>query len=595
MNFKSWQEILNEYTRTFENCRYDHITKDAQTYIADVMSTDHQMDNNYYRSFGTYRHDILADTSIIKINETKLNENDILENFYNITGTGNYVPNYIFSGIVLNKNFAANGNEVSLEDIFAEFGYDYLKACDSSLIAHHKDPIYFEQSKIEDGQTIPGGYYEIVPTGNKFYEKDDRGEDTSIIIEYDGQYCPTVDELLSGKLYIVIKSGELEPQKIYFNNKFLPTLFINDDKYPNNIEKYILEGQQTMKLCDICMFQKLGCQIIWDEELIKLVNIKYIKKLVYEKICSDLGYSSNPDECPVQQKDIYFKFYFHVKVKLNTATTWHYIIYYITNNRQPAQVISTNKFIDWENEIDNNNLDIQDNSNLNENYNIFLNPFTNNNTTGKLTIGSVINIPCIILEMSMGVSLILKGFSPIPPSLVKKYTLSWYDYVEDDGISMTVLIYNIIISGASNVKINDVDISNEVNSVKFSDEPGPVLSTYYINIDIPEILKDNIQFSIAGYTNSPDNIEKFTPIEENGFESTKIYHKSQEAYTINKIADGKTFQILKSENYNIDENIFNSGWIDLKGFTIEVNNTVKTISNIYLNIHMHIDNPTNNE
>ena len=594
MNFKSWQEILNEYTRTFENCRYDHITKDAQTYIADVMSTDHQMDNDYYRSFGTYRHDILADTSIVKINETKINENNILENFYNITGTDNYKPYYIFSGIVLNKNFAANGNEVSLEDIFAEFGYDYLKACDSSLIAHHKDPIYFEQAKIENGQTIPGGYYEIVPIGNKFYEKDERGEDTSIIIEYDGQYCPTVDELLSGKLYIVIKSGNMEPQKIYFNNRFLPTLFINDDKYPNNIEMYILEGQQTMKLCDICMFQKLGCQIIWDEELIKLVNIKYIKKLVYEKICSDLGYSSNPNDCPVQQEDIYFKFYFHVKVKLNSATTWHYIIYYITNNRQPAEVISTNKHIDWENEFDRNTgNEIPDNSNLSENYNIFLNPFTNNNTTGKLTIGtSVMIIPHITLEMSMGVSLMLKGFSPNPASTAKTYSFSWYDYIEDDGILMDVILH--IQSSAPNIKVNGETVSR--GDVMLSSN-SPLLSTYIINIDIPEILQESISFYIYGCVHGDTTYQEFTPITENGFNEITINYKSTPVYIIKKqalsnVSTTYQFIIEKTEN-DITENIFDIKNIDLKGFTINVNNNVKTISNVYLNIHMHNDNPLN--
>ena len=60
MNVKSWQEILNEYTRVFENCRYDHITKDAETYIADIMSTDHQMDiDKLYRSFGTCKYHII--------------------------------------------------------------------------------------------------------------------------------------------------------------------------------------------------------------------------------------------------------------------------------------------------------------------------------------------------------------------------------------------------------------------------------------------------------------------------------------------------------------------------------------------------------
>lgn len=222
MSNKSWQEILNEYTRVFENNRYDRLTKDTETYISDIISTDHQMSNNFYRSFGTYRHDINADSSLVKINETKIKERTVLDYFYELnavekikndddTESTIIKTNYNFSGIVLNMNYATNSNELSLEDLFAEYGYDYLRAMDSSAIAHNKEPIYFEQTKIINEETIPGGYYEILPIGTPWKEKDEWGNDVCTYLEYDGTYCPTIGEILSGKLYIVIRSGEMAP------------------------------------------------------------------------------------------------------------------------------------------------------------------------------------------------------------------------------------------------------------------------------------------------------------------------------------------------------------------------------------------------
>ena len=57
---------------------------------------------------------------------------------------------------------------------------------------------------------VEGGYYEILPIDSSFTEKNNKGEDVTINVKYDGTYVPTVNEILSGELYIVIKSGKLQ-------------------------------------------------------------------------------------------------------------------------------------------------------------------------------------------------------------------------------------------------------------------------------------------------------------------------------------------------------------------------------------------------
>ena len=582
MNVKSWQEILNEYTRVFENCRYDHITKDAETYIADIMSTDHQMDiDKLYRSFGTYRHDIQADTSIIKINETKISEKNILDNYYDIKLN----DNFIFSGIVLNKDFATNGNELSLEDLFAEFGYDYLKACDASAIAHNRPAIYFEQPKIINNETIPGGKYEIVPMGNTYYELtdnneyklDDNGKRIETSIQYDGTYCPTVDEILSGDLYIVIKSGDtLKPQKIYFNNRFLPTLFINDDKHPQNMETYILEGQQTLKLCDICMFQKLGCQIIWDESLIILNNIKYYKKYIYDIIIDKLGQNSG-----VTMDDITFKFYFHVKLKLNSDINYYYVITRYGNKLEPATALSLQEPLNL-NDIDI----IRETDNVQTDYNVFLTTFNNNNATGKLTMGLQVQ-PRILLSMSMGVSLMLQGFSTIADEAETEYELYWFDYMENDNLQ-NIEFYIIFVNSISNIAItiNDKTAEKEDNNFTISQE---VLSqTYNITMDIPSVNDDLCFYFAIKYHN---NFYNFIGNNENILYN--IPNNNDIKYEINQdiINNIQVFNIQKKVTDVLTEPI-NSNLYDLKDFNVVIQeegqeDIIRTIQSIKLTLHMY--------
>ena len=109
-----------------------------------------------------------------------------------------------------------------------------------------------------------------MPIGYEYinYDKEQKNkeiEDRTETVEYDGTYVPTAQELLSGNLYIVISSGNLDYcRKVYFNNKYMPTLFINDDKLKSKTDQYVINDQQPLKLCDIMLYQKLGCLIKWE-------------------------------------------------------------------------------------------------------------------------------------------------------------------------------------------------------------------------------------------------------------------------------------------------------------------------------------------
>lgn len=202
-----------------------------------------------------------------------------------------------FAGCVLNPVFATNANEASLEDIFVEYGYEYLKALNDSYIAQddYKGLYFFDNSSENSYSIMPIGYEYIN------YDKEQKNkeiEDRTETVEYDGTYVPTVQELLSGNLYIVISSGNLDYcRKVYFNNKYMPTLFINDDKLKSKTDQYVINDQQPLKLCDIMLYQRLGCLIRWESIFdIKLTSKfkEQISKLI-SKIYKDVNLSKYAD------------------------------------------------------------------------------------------------------------------------------------------------------------------------------------------------------------------------------------------------------------------------------------------------------------
>lgn len=278
-----YEKILKTYTNIFDFSRYDRLSYDNENKkVADIASDEHQVNNDFYRNYGTYRHDINAEEYLVKENETYFDNNELNDYYYDYKHFQKYKdPNNTnktynamqFAGCVLNPVFATNANEASLEDIFVEYGYEYLKALNDSYIAQddYKGLYFFDNSSENSYSIMPIGYEYIN------YDKEQKNkeiEDRTETVEYDGTYVPTVQELLSGNLYIVISSGNLDYcRKVYFNNKYMPTLFVNDDKLKSKTDQYVINDQQPLKLCDIVLYQRLGCLIKWESIFdIKLTN-----------------------------------------------------------------------------------------------------------------------------------------------------------------------------------------------------------------------------------------------------------------------------------------------------------------------------------
>ena len=420
-----WKTILLSYTTIFENCRFDRLgsTGGSTFGIADFKTDQHQMKNKSYRSYGTYRHTLSCDSSLIKINETNYKEDYIINNFY---GVGEI--NFDYPGIVLNKNYATNGNESSLEDLFCEYGYAYLNAVDMQYKEDNGLNLYFD----DDPSII--GAWEYLPIGSTFREEVLDENNTSIWVtkevEYDGTYVPTSEEIISGKLYLVIKSGSIEPKKIYLNNKYIPSLFLNDDKFPNNgdvndvnnenynitnktsnEDLYIINEQQPLKLCDITLYERVPCTILWDNYFV-FNNIQNFLKTLKERIS-------------ITDNRIQFRCY-----------TW--IVYYVNNKKE---ILVSNYYSDSQ-MFPTDPINI-----VNDNV-IIPNPLNKNNTP-PISIG-IASQGSIKVDIYLSVSLILKDFTtekPIIPEPEPDYTpvflrkeedstpdtyeLNWYTYKED--------------------------------------------------------------------------------------------------------------------------------------------------------------------
>ena len=301
-----YDKILRTYTNIFDFSRYDRLSYDIENKkVADIASDEHQINNIFYRNYGTYRHDINAEEYIVKENETYFDNNELNDNYYNYEYFQNYKDSndtnmtynaMQFAGCVLNPAFATNANEASLEDIFVEFGYEYLKALNNSYLSNDKyDGLYFFDNESNDSYYIMPIGYEYINYDNE--QKNKVVEDRQETVEYDGTYVPTIQELLSGNLYIVISSGNLGYcRKVYFNNKYMPTLFINDDKLKAKTDQYVINDQQPLKLCDIILYQKLGCLIKW-ESLFDIILTREFKNNYLKPLIKKLyGKTVNTDE-----------------------------------------------------------------------------------------------------------------------------------------------------------------------------------------------------------------------------------------------------------------------------------------------------------
>lgn len=424
-----YEKILKTYTNIFDFSRYDRLSYDIENKkVADIASDEHQVNNDFYRNYGTYRHDINAEEYIVKENETYFDNNELNDYYYDYDHFQKYKdPNNTnktynamqFAGCVLNPVFATNANEASLEDIFVEYGYEYLKALNDSYIAQddYKGLYFFDNSSENSYSIMPIGYEYIN------YDKERKNkeiEDRTETVEYDGTYVPTVQELLSGNLYIVISSGNLDYcRKVYFNNKYMPTLFINDDKLKSKTDQYVINDQQPLKLCDIRLYQKLGCLIKWESIFdIKLTSKfkEQISKLIL-KIYKDVNLSKYANS-------IFIVPFYNVQiiVKDEEDKDKERIIDVVTgSNHDNFSSKNIPILYNTEDEIDLNNSEthiITQDTNIT---NIVSENIANLESYKK---------PIFNLTIKASYALAVKGFTNKPKQPESKYNLYWYKIVE---------------------------------------------------------------------------------------------------------------------------------------------------------------------
>ena len=429
-----YEKILKTYTNIFDFSRYDRLSYDNENKkVADIASDEHQVNNDFYRNYGTYRHDINAEEYLVKENETYFDNNELNDYYYDYEHFQKYKdPNNTnktynamqFAGCVLNPVFATNANEASLEDIFVEYGYEYLKALNDSYIAQddYKGLYFFDNSSENSYSIMPIGYEYIN------YDKEQKNkeiEDRTETVEYDGTYVPTVYELLSGNLYIVISSGNLGYcRKIYFNNKYMPTLFINDDKLKSKTDQYVINDQQPLKLCDIVLYQRLGCLIKWESIFdIKLTtDFKTKLKSLIKKLFN------TDDELAEYADSIFIVPFYNVQIIVKDEEDKD-------KDKDKERIIDVVTGSNYDN-FSSKNIPIlyntKDEINLNNSETHIITQDTNITNIVSENIANLESYkkPIFNLIIKASYALAVKGFTNKPKQPESKYNLYWYKIVE---------------------------------------------------------------------------------------------------------------------------------------------------------------------
>lgn len=431
-----YEKILRTYTNIFDFSRYDRLSYDIENKkVADIASDEHQVNNDFYRNYGTYRHDINAEEYIVKENETYFDNNELNDNYYDYTYFQKYKdPNnksktynaMQFAGCVLNPVFATNANEASLEDIFVEYGYEYLKALNDSYIAQddYKGLYFFDNSSENSYSIMPIGYEYIN------YDKEQKNkeiEDRTETVEYDGTYVPTVQELLSGKLYIVISSGNLDYcRKVYFNNKYMPTLFINDDKLKSKTDQYVINDQQPLKLCDIMLYQKLGCLIKWESIFDIRLTVDFKKQLT-SLISNIYGKEIKEDDLASYADSVFIVPFYNVQITVKDEEN--------DNNSDKQQIIDVVTGSNHDN-FSSKNIPILYNTDegkkLNQKETHIITQDTNITNIESENIANLSSYTTPIFELTIKASyaLAVKGFTNKVEQQKSNYNLYWYKIIE---------------------------------------------------------------------------------------------------------------------------------------------------------------------
>lgn len=432
MQYIDYKEILSSYSSNLPNTRYDSLQYylKGRFEISDI-TIDKDVIDREYKSYNVYRKDITGETLSLKLNETRNDEDEVINTFYDCSLFDKEVLNtsviYRFPGVVLSHIYASNNREMTLEDLFAEYYYEYILALDTSYLLNTNKTYYFNKESINNitQEIQPSGKYNILPVDSTYINEET--QETERIL-YDGTYAPTVGELLEGNLYIVIQSPGMKPRKIQFNNTALPTLLLNDDKYKNS-DIYILNNQQLLRLCDIKLYERVGFNVGW-KQLISVSNIKTM--IEYINSTRDPEDTSTAAH-PISIGDVQLRLYYSAYYMNNGLPENQQNIYFITGNENiyidqlAFQTIKFGSDLTQANTL----TDTDDAQLLILNHNVFTGPYANPTIYSPY----VKPIPgkddhYIILHLFFTLTLVLKGFKESPSSpqpTPTDYEFSWWE------------------------------------------------------------------------------------------------------------------------------------------------------------------------
>lgn len=267
-----------------------------------------------------------------------------------------------------------------------------------------------------------------MPIGYEYinYDKERKNkeiEDRTETVEYDGTYVPTVQELLSGNLYIVISSGNLDYcRKVYFNNKYMPTLFINDDKLKSKTDQYVINDQQPLKLCDIILYQRLGCLIKWES----IFDIKLTKEFKEQisKLISKI-YKVKDVNLSKYANSIFIVPFYNVQIIIKDEEDY--------NNKDKERIIDVVTGSNYDNfsskniPILYNTEDKKDDSNNSDTHIITQDTNITNIVSENIANFESYKKPIFNLTIKASYALAVKGFTNKQES---KYNLYWYKIVK---------------------------------------------------------------------------------------------------------------------------------------------------------------------
>ena len=204
----------------------------------------------------------------------------------------------------------------------------------------------------------------------------------------------------------------------------MPTLFINDDKLKSKTDQYVINDQQPLKLCDIVLYQRLGCLIKWESIFdIKLTSKfkEQISKLI-SKIYKDVNLSKYADS-------IFIVPFYNVQIIVKDEEDY--------NNKDKERIIDVVTGSNYDNFssknipiLYNNTEDKKDDSNNSDTHIITQDTNITNIISENIANFESYKKPIFNLTIKASYALAVKGFTNKIKQQESKYNLYWYKIVE---------------------------------------------------------------------------------------------------------------------------------------------------------------------